>query len=128
GRSARVTPDTNVAPDNCVAIGLDRFDRIGRAHQPEVAAFADHDASGEPKDAGKRDVEIGQDPRPARPDYVLEEAGIIARPGASSIDERGDAAFFGEVVGIDSQRDAAPINGGVEVDEAPCKDHAAVLV
>src|SRR4029079_7542534 len=44
-------------------------------------------------------------------------------PGASSIDERGDAAFFGEVVGIDSQRGAAPINVGMQVDEARRNDH-----
>ena len=49
---------------------------------------------------------------------MLAEAGEIARPGAAGIDAGRDRARAGEIVGVDAERGAAPIDMGVEVDEA----------
>ena len=72
----------------------------------------------EAEDAGKRDMQIGEDAHLARLDHVLAEAGEIARAGAAGIDRRGDAAGAAELLGIDAERGAAPIDVGVQIDQA----------
>src|SRR5262249_60229401 len=70
------------------------------------------------EEAGKGEVEIRQDADRRRLDDVPAEAVEIARPGAPRIDEGGGATaprYFG---GVDAERGAAPIDMGVEVDEA----------
>lgn len=46
-----VQAHSNLDADDCVAIGVCDLDRFGRRHQPQVAAFADHNATREPIDA-----------------------------------------------------------------------------
>jgi hypothetical protein len=47
-------PHSNLDAHDCIAIGGYDLDRFGGRHQPEVAAFTDHNATGEPIDAGER--------------------------------------------------------------------------
>ena len=120
-----VQADANLDADDRVAIGARDLDRFGRRHQPEVAALADHDAPGEPVDPGERYVEIGEDPHRSRwADDMLQESGIIARPRAAGVDERR-ASATSETERVDPQRSAAPIDMGMEVDEARRDDKAA---
>ena len=69
-------------------------------------------------DAGVRDVQIGEDAHLARLDHVLAEAREIARAGAAGVDRRGDAGGAAELLGVDAERGAAPIDMGVQVDQA----------
>lgn len=57
-----VQAHSNLDAHDCIAIGVYDLDRFGGRHQPEVAAFTDHNATGEPIDAGERYVEEGKDP------------------------------------------------------------------
>ena len=55
---------------------------------------------------------------------MLQESGIIARPRAASVDERR-ASAASETERVDPERSAAPIDMGMEVDEARRDDKAA---
>ena len=53
-----------------------------------------------------------------RLDHVLAESRQVARPGAAGVDRGRDAAQAAELLGVDAERSAAPIDMGVEVDDA----------
>ena len=55
---------------------------------------------------------------------MLAEAGEVAGPGAAGVDRGGDAAVAAELVGVDAERGAAPIDMGVQVDQAGRDDEA----
>ena len=58
----------------------------------------------------------------------LRKPGEIARAGAAGVDRRGDAGGAAELLGVDAERGAAPINVGVQIDKARGDDvarHAA---
>ncbi len=97
---------------------------ISWRHHADVLALADHDGGGEGVDARKRDVEIGEDTGVRRFDNVLAEPGEIAGTGRAGVDRGGDATGAAELVGIDAKRGAAPVDVGVEVDQAGCDDEA----
>ena len=54
----------------------------------------------------------------------LRKPGKLPAPGAARVDEGGDAAGPRHDVGIDAERGAAPVDVGVEVDEAGRDDEA----
>src|SRR5207302_614512 len=58
-------------------------------------------------------------------DDMPAEAGEIARAGAAGIDKGSCAAARRELGGVDSERGPAPIDMGVQVDEAGHDDEAA---
>ena len=55
---------------------------------------------------------------------MLAEAGEVAGPGAAGVDRGGDAAGAAELLGVDAERGAAPIDMGVQVDQAGRDDEA----
>ena len=116
--------DPHLDADDEVAVGLRHRDGVDRVHQPQLLALADHDPMREAEDAGVRDVQIGQDAHLARLDHVLAEAREIARAGAAGVDRRGDAGGAAELLGVDAERGAAPIDVGVQVDQARRDDVA----
>ena len=69
-------------------------------------------------------MQIGEDAHLARLDHVLAEAGEVAGPGAAGIDRRGHAGRAAELLGVDAERGAAPIDMGVQVDQAGRDDVA----
>ena len=48
----------------------------------------------------------------------------VAGPGAAGVDRRRDAARSAELLGVDAERGAAPVDMGVQVDEARRHDVA----
>ena len=116
--------DPHLDADDEVAVGLGHLDRVDRIHQPELLALADHDPLREAEDAGMRDVQIGEDADLARLDHVLAEAREIARAGAAGVDRGGDAGGAAELLGVDAERGAAPIDVGVQIDQARRDDVA----
>jgi hypothetical protein len=52
----------------------------------------------------------------------LRKAREIARPGAAGVDRRGDAGGAAELLGVDADRGAAPIDMGVQIDQARGND------
>jgi hypothetical protein len=119
-RRVEADPDFD-APDR-VAVRQRDLDRVDRRHEPEVATLSHHHPLGKAVDAGKGDVEKGDDPNRRRPDHMFEKARIIARPGAARIDERR-AAPSRENERVDAERRAAPIDMRVKVDQ-PGRDDA----
>ena len=95
-RARGAAADPHLDADDHVAVGVGDLDRVDRGHQPQILALADHDALGEGVDAGKRDVQVGEDAHLARLDHVLAEAREIAGAGAAGIDRRGDAGGAAE--------------------------------
>ena len=95
-----------------------------RIDQPHVGALAHHHGLREGKDAGEGDVEIRKDSNGRGLDHVLAEAVEIAGPGAAGIDEGGDAAGARQQLGLDTQGRAAPVDMGVQVDQAGRDDLA----
>jgi hypothetical protein len=65
-----------------------------------------------------RDVQIGEDADLRRLDHVLAEAHEIAGPGGAGVDGGGDAGGAAEFLRVDAERRAAPVDVGVQVDEA----------
>ena len=120
----RMPTDADLYADDDVAV----FGRDGggffRRHQANILALPDHDRLGKPEDAGKRDVQVGEDARFAAFDDVAAEARKIARTGAAGIDRGGDTRRAAKIVGINTQGRAAPIDVGVQIDEAGCDDIA----
>ena len=57
-------------------------------------------------------------------DDVLAETGPIAGPGTAGVDRGGHARGAAELVGIDAERGAAPVDVGVQVDQAGRDDIA----
>ena len=98
--------------------------RLARVDQAHIGVLAHHDRLGEGEDAGEGDVEIGQDADRRRLDHVLAKAVEVARAGAAGIDEGGDAAGAGQKLGLDAERRAAPVDVGMQIDEAGRDDLA----
>ena len=98
---------------------------LARIEQAHVGALAHHHRLGEGEDAGEGNVEVGQDADGRGFDHVLAEAVEVARPGAAGVDGRGDAAGAGQQLRLDAERGAAPIDVGVQVDQAGRDDLAA---
>ena len=111
-------PTAHLDADDEVAVGLRHGDGVDRIHQPDLLALADHDPMREAEDAGVRDMQIGENADLARLDHVLAEAREIARAGAAGVDRRGDAGGAAELLGVDAERGAAPIDVGVQIDQA----------
>ena len=97
-------------------------DGVDRVHQPDFFALADHDPMREAVDAGMRDMQIGQNADLARLDHVLAESQKITRTGAAGVDRRSDAGRAAKLLGIDAERGAAPIDVGVQIDQAGADD------
>jgi hypothetical protein len=130
--SSGITPEyweacrlhSNLDAHDCIAIGGYDLDRFGGRHQPEVAAFTDHNATGEPLDAGERYVEEGKDPPGGRrSNDLLQEPHVVSWLRAARVDERR-AAAAGEAERVDTERSAAPIDMRMQVDEAGHDDQA----
>src|SRR5882724_9028462 len=96
--------------DDEVAVGLRNLNGIDRIHQPDLLTLANHDAMRVAVDAGMRDMEIRKNADLARLDHVLAKACEITRPGAAGVDRGGDAGGAAELLGVDADRGAAPIN------------------
>ena len=90
-RSRCVATDAHLDADDEIAIGVGDGDRIGRRHQPDVLAFANHDGVREPVDASERDMKIGENANLAWFDHMLAEAREISRAGAAGVDRSSDA-------------------------------------
>ncbi len=63
-------------------------------------------------------MQISENANLARLDHVLAEAREITRASAAGVDRRGDAGGAAELLGIDAERGAAPIDVGVQIDQA----------
>src|SRR5712675_1427884 len=110
--------------DDEVAVGLGHGDGVDRIHQPELFTLSDHDPMREAEDAGVRHMQIGENADLAQLDHVLAEAREVTRAGAAGIDRRGDAGGSAELLGVDAERGAAPIDVGVQIDQARGDDVA----
>ena len=122
--AARAAPDPHLDADHDVAVRVGDLHGFDRRHQPHLLALADHDGLGEREDAGERDMQIGEDAHLAALDHVLAEAREVARPGAAGVDRGGDAAGAAELLRVDAERRAAPIDMRVQVDQARRDDVA----
>src|SRR5690606_5669031 len=69
---AHLEPDDQVG---MLATAIDCFHRIAK---PQIPAFADHDAAGKAEDAGKGDIEVGEDADIRALDDMAAEAEEIA--------------------------------------------------
>ena len=116
--AGRMAPDPHLDADDDVAVGIGHLDGVERRHQAQLLALAHQDPVREGEDAGVRDVQVGQDAHRAALDHVLAEAGEVAGAGAAGIDGRGHARGAAELLRIDAERGAAPVDVGVQVDQA----------
>jgi hypothetical protein len=66
----------------------------------------------------KETWQIRENPHRRRLDHVLAEAREIAGPGAAGVDRGRDAGQAAELFRVDAERRAAPIDMGMQVDEA----------
>jgi hypothetical protein len=104
-----------------------RFACIDQAH---VAVLADHDRLGEGEDAGERQVQVRQDAHRRGFehrrgfDHMPAEAVEVAGAGTAGIDEGRDAARARQQLRLDAERRAAPVDMGVQVDQARRHDFA----
>lgn len=116
--AAGMLAGTDLDADDDVGVLTHRRDHLARFAQPEIAALADRHLLREAEDAGKGNVDIGQDAHLRTLHDVAAEAKEIAGACAARIDEGGGAALGGKPVGIDAERGAAPIDVAVQVDQA----------
>src|ERR1700722_13915511 len=113
-----MTADAHLDADDEITFLVRHPDGVDWIYQPELLAFTDHDAIREAVDAGMRDMQISENADLARLDHMLAEARKIARAGATGVDRRGNAGGAAELFGVDTERSAAPIDVGVQIDEA----------
>jgi hypothetical protein len=107
-----------------VAILARHAGAFARIDEAQIGTLTHHHRLGEGEDAGKGDVEIGQDAHRRRLDHMLAKAVEIAGARTAGIDEGGDAAAARQQFGLDAERGAAPIDMGVQVDQAGRHDLA----
>ena len=125
--AGRAGADAHLDADDDIAIGIGDLDRIERCHQAEFLALAHHDPWREGEDAGERDMQIGEDAHLAALDHVFAESRKVAGPGTTGIDRSGDARAAAKIFGVDAERGAAPVDVGVQVDEARGDDKAGYI-
>jgi hypothetical protein len=122
--AGRAAPDAHFDTDDDVAVLVRDLHRLDRGHQPHLLALSDHHGLGECVDPGKRDVQISKNAHRGRLDHVLAEASEIARPCATGVDRRRDARGAAEILRVDAERRAAPIDMRVQIDQAGRNDVA----
>src|SRR5450631_2517905 len=121
-RARGVAAYSHLDADDEVAVEVRHAGGVDRIHQPDLLTLADHDPMREAEDAGVRDMQISEDADLARLDHVLAEAREITGAGAAGVDRRGDARGAAELLGVDADRSAAPIDMGVQIDQARSDD------
>jgi hypothetical protein len=126
-RTGGVQPHPHLDAHDEVAIGVGHSRAIDGVHQHEFAALAHHHAVVEAVDAGMGNVQIGEDAHLARLDHVPAKTHPVAGAGRARIDRRGDPAPAAEILGVDAERGAAPINVCVQVDQAGRNDQATQI-
>ena len=95
--------------------------------ETQIERFAHHDVVREGVDAGEGDVQVGEDLGLAALDDVLAEALEVAGPGRADVEPGRRPGAARQLVGVDAQRGAAPIDVGMEVDHARHDDSATDL-
>ena len=123
-RPARRPPNADLDADDEVAVGLDHVDAVPRSEQPDVVSLSHHDALREGVDPGEGHMEVWEDAHRAPLDDMLAEAGEIARTRAAGVDAGRNRAAAREILGVNAERRAPPINVSVQVDEARRDDEA----
>ncbi len=116
--------DAHFDADNDVSIGVGNLRGVVWRHQADFLALSDHHARREGVDAGKGDMQIGKDAHLAALDHMLAEPRKVAGAGAAGIDCGRDAGAAAEILGVDAERGAAPVDMGVQIDQSRC-DNAA---
>ena len=119
-----IAPDAHLDADDQVAVGGGDLRAFRRRHQADVLALAHHNGLREAVDAGERDMQIGEDTGIRSLDHMLAEAEPVARAGAAGVDGCRHARGACELVRIDAERRAAPIDMRVHVDQARRHDIA----
>src|SRR6516165_4575383 len=76
------------------------------------------------KNAGERDVQVGEDAHAAALDHVLAEAGEVARTCAACIGRGRDARGAAELLSVNAERRAAPVDVRMQVDQSRGDDRA----
>ena len=115
---AGVAPDPHFDARDQIAVGLDDAHAFAKVEQPEIGALADHHARAEGEDAGKRNVEEGDDAQRRRLDHMAAKTVEIAGPGAAGIDKSCRSALPRHYGRIDAERGPSPIDVRVEIDQA----------
>jgi hypothetical protein len=95
--------DSNLYPDDHIAIGVGDLDGLGRRHQTQFLAFPDHYGSRERENAGKRDVQVGEDAHRARLDDMLATARKVSGTSAPGVDASRNAAGSAKLLSINSE-------------------------
>ena len=119
--------DAHLDADDHVAVGVRHLDGIDGVHQAQIRALAHHHAVREAEDAGVRHVQVGQDAHLRRLDHVLAETGEVTWPRAAGVDRCRHAGGAAELLRVDAERGAAPVDVGVQVDEARGDDKAGYI-
>src|SRR6516162_2029058 len=84
GRSSRspagVAPDPHLDASDQIAVGLDDAHAFAQVEQPQIGAFADHHAGTKGEDAGKGNVEEGDDAQRRRLDHMAAKTWKLPGP------------------------------------------------
>jgi hypothetical protein len=114
---AGVAPDPHLDASDQIAVGIDDAHAFAQVEQPQIGAFADHHARAEGEDAGKGNVEEGDDAQRRWLDHMAAKTVEIAGPGAAGIDESRRSAPPRHFSRIDTERGPAPIDMRMEIDQ-----------
>ena len=123
--AAGIAPDSHLDAGDQIAVGLDDPHAFTRVEEPQIGAFADHHAGTEGEDAGKGNVEEGDDAQRRRLDHMAAKTVKIAGPGAAGIDESRRSAPPRDFGRIDTERGPAPIDMRMEIDQPGYQEESA---
>src|SRR5262249_60462631 len=127
GTTGGARADAHLDADDDIAIGVSDLGCIERRHQAEFLALAYHDARRGGENAGERNMEIREDAHLAAFDHMFAESRKVTGPRATGIDRSSDAGTAAKIFGVDAERGAAPVDVGVQVDEARGDDKAGYI-
>ena len=113
GAAGGVLVDARLDAEDDVAVLVDHLRR-----ERHVAIVEIRQLPGRPDQANRGDVEQRKGANLVGLDHVAAEAGEVVGAGAADVEPGGDAGAGGDRIGVDAPVGRAPVDVGVEIDQA----------
>ena len=115
--TAGVPPHAHLDARDQIAVAPNDANALARIEEPQIGAFADRHGCADSEDAGKGDIEVGDDTQRRWLDHMAAESVERAGAGAAGVHEGRCPAPSRHFDRFDTEGGSAPVDMSVEVDE-----------